>query len=69
MRFHVPVGVLEFSCENHVDSSNAQQTLATMDSLFDSYDDASRRDLEGGKMLMRFLVRIWMSCHMQGRQP
>ena len=47
LRFHVPVGVLKFSRENHVGSSTVQQTLAVMDSLADSHENVKRRDLEG----------------------
>lgn len=47
LRFHVPVGVLKFSCEKHVDSSTVQQTLAITDSSIDSPVATRRRDLEG----------------------
>jgi len=43
---HVPVGVLKFSCENHVDNSSVQQTLVIKDSFYDECDNARRRALK-----------------------
>ena len=45
--FHVPVGALKFSKENHVGSSSVQQTLAMTGIFIDSVDVSLRRALEG----------------------
>jgi hypothetical protein len=45
MEFHVPIGALKFSYEDHVDASSVQQTLATLDSFKMSELVQLRRDL------------------------
>jgi hypothetical protein len=60
LRFHVPVGVLKFSSENHVDSSTVQQTLAKTDSFIDSQYSV-QEESSGGRCRtprMRIVLRI-----------